>query len=115
MLGLLGAQATSPMETVPSRSKRASNVVPAFVVLNRPPKALAMYHIVGSFSQMAMSTTRPPMAVGPIVRQRNALAQAGSSACPVIVEAEPVTGGVLSDAGGWAAAAAVLAALDAGV
>src|SRR5690242_2948181 len=79
-----GATATSPIDTVFSRSNWCSNVVPLLVVLSSPPEAVATQYVVGSLSQTANATMRPPIEAGPMQRQERALAQsegrAGSKA-----------------------------------
>src|SRR5262249_51445168 len=70
-----GATATSPMQTVASRSNWCSKVVPLLVVLSSPPEAVATQYVVGSASFTANATIRPLMLAGPIARQVKALTQ----------------------------------------
>src|SRR5438445_6900552 len=71
-----GATATSPMDTVASRSNWWVKVMPLFSVLSRPPDALATQKVLGSVSQTARATMRPLMFAGPMQRQRSALTHA---------------------------------------
>src|SRR5262245_5065646 len=80
MLGLNCDTATSPIETVASRSDWGSKLTPLLVVLSSPPDEVATHHVVGSGSYTAMSTMRPLMLAGPIDRQlRPATKLEGSS------------------------------------
>src|SRR5262249_10896192 len=63
-----GAIATSPMGGVDCASKRDSQVVPRLTDLNSPPVAVATYTMLGFPGTHSMSSMRPPMIDGPILR-----------------------------------------------
>ena len=55
-------------------------MIPLFIVLSRPPPAVATQQVHGSASKTEMATIRPPMLAGPIDRQVSALSQSGPAA-----------------------------------
>src|SRR6185503_4434415 len=67
-LGFFGSMATVPMEKEPSPSKTGVKLMPALVVFQTPPAALATYQIFLSVGWTAMSATRPDVRAGPIER-----------------------------------------------
>src|ERR1041385_3705321 len=63
-----GAIASIPIETTPSSPrppKTRRNVVPALVVFQMPPAALATKKVRDGLGMPAMSLIRPPMLAGP--------------------------------------------------
>jgi hypothetical protein len=75
MFGSFGSTTTTPIEYDFSLSKIGDQVVPAFVVFQRPPEAVPTYHVVLLRGSTAMSLMRPVKNAGPIERKR--IAEAG--------------------------------------
>src|ERR1043166_4450553 len=74
-----GAMASIPMETTPSSPrppKTRRNVVPALVVFQMPPAAVATKKVFDGLGMPAMSLMRPPMLAGPMFRQRRQIGRA---------------------------------------
>src|SRR5262245_32665772 len=66
--GFDGATATAPKHSVDCWSKTGVQFFPSSVVFHKPPVAAAMYIVLGLFSMTAMSTIRPPLLAGPMLR-----------------------------------------------
>ena len=65
-----GAMAMSPIATQRWFSKIGRNVVPAFVVFQMPPPAVATKNVFDGDGMPSTSVMRPPMLAGPTARQR---------------------------------------------
>src|SRR5258706_86413 len=78
--GVFCHSATAPMDWTGCLSNTADQVVPRFVVLNRPPVPVAAKNVAGRFSTVAKSEMRPPMLAGPIERQLRSRNSPGSRA-----------------------------------
>src|SRR5262245_33701275 len=64
---------TQPTEYEASFSNTGCQVVPAFVVFQRPPLPTATYQMSWSLGWMAMSLTRPEVMAGPMFRNSSPL------------------------------------------
>jgi hypothetical protein len=84
-VGLGWKMAMSPTECTGSRSNTGSQVMPLSVVRNTPPVEEATYMVYGSDSTTSMSTTRPDMVAGPMLRRRR---PARSADCSALDDAE---------------------------
>src|SRR5499427_9258855 len=71
--GWLGSMVTQPTEYDASFSNTGCQVVPAFVVFQRPPLPTATYQMSWSLGWMAMSLTRPEVMAGPMFRNSSPL------------------------------------------
>src|SRR4051812_10442791 len=80
MFEFFGSTTTQQSVKDPPSSKTGVNVVPRLVVFQRPPNAVATYHVFGDLGSIAMSWTRPVWIAGPMLRNSSPFEYLGRQA-----------------------------------
>src|SRR5262245_61701315 len=115
-LGLDGATATAPTDQTSSASVKGVQVVPALVVFQSPPVAVATYMTAGLESTTATSHTRPLMLAGPSGRATKSAygSAAAAGVTNTMARSQVRTAAMAAPRGGELAGAVTIAASSGG-